>query len=157
MQTVRCYDAQGNAADVAVDQLEFTPAVYGIFIENEQILLLRHPQTKRWVLPGAWLGVKETPHELLRRVFRQLLGITPEIGPLLFLEDRYELDRRQGWHVATLYHAVERPTTAVAAPVQMRQNSIASWLPLNQVQRHEMQFGYEAIQAGELRLRLRKT
>lgn len=154
-QTIRCYDSQGNAVDILADQLQFTPAVYGIFIENEQVLLLRAAENSLWQLPGAWLGSNETPDQLLRRLFRQLLGIMPLIGPLLFVEDRYELDkRRQGWHVATLYYALGRPSSPVPTLAATRLHSQAAWIPLNQLERQQLHFGYEAIKAGELNLSL---
>lgn len=155
METIRCYDAQGGYTDVAADQVAFQAAAYGIFIENEQVLLVQHPQTRLWQPPGAPLVNNETPHDLLCHVFRQILGVTPLVGPLLFVEDRYELDkRRQAWQVAALYYGLKRPSSTAAVPAEIASSGLSAWVPVGQLQRKQMQFGYEAVRAGLLDLDL---
>lgn len=155
MATVCCYDVYGNAVPVAPESIAFRPAVYGIFIENEHILLLRHPQSELWHPPGSMLAAHETPTQAVRHYFRQLTGMTPILGPLLFVEDQYHIDgARQAWHLSVLYYALDRPTATAATLAELESSAQPDWLPLAELERNQMQFGYEAIQAGWLRLRL---
>lgn len=155
MSNVCCYDVHGNAVSVAPEAITFRPAVHGIFIENAQILLLRHPQTGLWYPPGSVLAPHETPTQAVRHYFRQLTGMTPILGPLLFVEDQYHIDSaQQAWHLSVLYYALDRPTAAATTLSELDSSAQPRWVPLAELERNQMQFGYEAIQAGWLRLRL---
>ncbi|HEX6385303.1 MAG TPA: NUDIX domain-containing protein [Anaerolineae bacterium] len=155
MTTVCCYDVYGNAIPVAPEAITFRPAVYGIFIEDDHILLLRHPQTALWHPPGSILAPHETPTQAVRYTFRELTGMTPVLGPLLFVEDQYLVDdERRAWHLSVLYYALDRPTAMATTLAEMENSSQPDWKPLAELKRNQMQFGYEAIQAGWLRLRL---
>lgn len=59
MATVICYDVDGNTVSVSPGALLFRPAVYGIFIENNQILLVRDAASNLWQPPGAPLAENE--------------------------------------------------------------------------------------------------
>lgn len=155
MSTVRCYDAAGNAVAVAPEVITFRPAVYGIFIENQQVILLAHPQTKLWYPPGRVLESHEVPTQIVRHAFRQVTDMMPALGPLLFVEDQYRMDENgRAWHLSVLYYALERaevtPTTFSGQPAA----PAYEWIPLSALRRERMLFGFEAIQAGRLRLRL---
>jgi ADP-ribose pyrophosphatase YjhB (NUDIX family) len=151
MATVICYDVDGNTVSVSPGALLFRPAVYGIFIENNQILLVRDAAANLWQPPGAPLAENETPAQVLRQVFRRVMGMTPKLGPMVYVEDQYVLDAdRRAWHYALTYYALERTATAVATDATEK----AEWFPLDRLERQHMRFGYEAIQAGRLQLKL---
>jgi len=155
MATVVCYDIQGNAVPVAAEAVIFRPAVFGIFIENNQIWLQRHPQTGLWHPPGVILEENETPTQAIRHYFRKVTGMTPALGPLLFVEDQYHIDdNRRAWHLSVMYYALERPTAAAPTLAEPDSSQQPDWVPLADVKRLQMQFGYEAIQAGKLQLNL---
>ncbi|RMH02304.1 MAG: hypothetical protein D6706_00395 [Chloroflexi bacterium] len=153
MATIRCYDIYGDSVPVAPEALTFRPAVYGIFLNNNHILLMRHPKTDLLYPPGEILTPSQTPTQAIRHTFRRLLGTTPLLGPLLYVEDRYYLDEsRTAWHLSQLYYALDRPTTMAALPQQA--DSDVDWIPLKELTREQLWFGYEAIKAGRLRLDL---
>ena len=70
MSSIVCYDIHGNAVPIAAESIIFRPAVYGIFIENEQILLQQQPQTSLWHPPGTRLTASDTPTQIIRHHFR---------------------------------------------------------------------------------------
>ncbi len=151
MATIICYDVEGNTVPVAPEALVFCPAVYGIFIENNQTLLLKQAATGLWFPPGAVLANNETPTQAVRQTFRQLTGMTPKLGPILYVEDQYFIDEdRRAWHYSVLYYALERPSSASA----ISESGQIDWVILDDLTRDQMQFGYEAIQAGRLQLKL---
>jgi ADP-ribose pyrophosphatase YjhB (NUDIX family) len=154
MTTMYCYDRNGEAVTVPVDSLLFRPAVYGILIENEQILLTTDSETGLWQPPGHILESHETPTQALKHHLRRVAGLTPLVGPLLFVEDQHLIDAdQQAWHLSLLYYALDRPPYFKMAFNEM-ETFEATWVPLADVKRPNIQFGFDAIQAGQLRLKL---
>ncbi len=148
MQTIRCYDNKGKAVDVALADLGFDTAVYGILILADHVLLQRDRQTKLWLLPGDRLGQGDIPQNLLEDSFNQLLKKAFTVGALVKVEDRFVIDRRQkAWHLATLYYQVERPLTPYAT-LPPPQHHHFEWVPLSELDRKKMVFGYTAVEAA---------
>jgi ADP-ribose pyrophosphatase YjhB (NUDIX family) len=154
MTTILCYDGHGNEVTVSSDAVIFRPAAYGILIENEQVLLTSHRQTGLWHPPGSILETHETPTQSLKHHFRRVAGLAPLVGPLLFVEDQYRLDEQEcAWQLSVLYYALDRPLYSTMSVSEMDLFE-ANWIPLAELRRSNVQFGYDAIQAGRLRLRL---
>jgi ADP-ribose pyrophosphatase YjhB (NUDIX family) len=149
---VWCYDASGNAVAVAPERLAYRPATYGLFLEHGEIWLLRHPYTQLFYPPGVILAEHQTPRQALLACLRRMTGLTLATGPLIFLEEQYRIDETgQPWHLSAMYYAVLRPSLAATMPVEANESlekSWASWVPLNELTREQMQFGYQAIQAA---------
>ncbi len=155
MATIICYDTFGNPVPVSPEAFIFRPAVYGIFIENNQIFLLKQSQTELLYPPGVILEEDETPTQAIRHQFRELTGMNPKIGSMIFLEDRYLVDNdHRAWHLSALYYALQRPKTTAATLSEIDETEQPEWISLDSLQRHQMQFGFEAIQAGRLQLKL---
>lgn len=155
MATVRCFDEDGKAIPVAPEAITFSPAVYGVFLENNQVLLIPHPRTKRWVLPGGLLTATNTPPQAVRYHFREITGITPVLGPMVYLEERYIIDNdRRAWHLTAVYYALSRPPLNATTLAEIENNQNFSFVPLTNITRHNMQFGYDAIQACKIHLGL---
>jgi ADP-ribose pyrophosphatase YjhB (NUDIX family) len=151
---IYCYDKAGEAIAVSPDAIIFRPAAYGILIENEQILLVSDPDTSLWHPPGHILEAHETPTQALKHHLRQVVSLTPLIGPLLFVEDQYRIDEAdQAWHLSLLYYALDRPPYSAVTLGEMETSEV-KWVRLAELERPNLQFGYEAIQAACLRLKL---
>lgn len=154
MSVVRCYDDEGTAHDVAVDSLGFSPAVYGIFIENERLLLLANGRTGLCAPPGCILTANEAPTQAIRHYFRRLTGITPQLGPLLLLEDQFRWLDGRAWRIAAMYFAVSRPFTASLHFDETLDPDITpQWVDLFDLQRNQFLFGLKAVVAGAARSR----
>jgi len=153
MSNVDCFDKEGNLVSVPADGVTFRPAVYGIFIEDDHILLLSDPQTGLLFPPGRILNPGDTPLQAIRQDYRRLTGVTPLVGPLLFVEEQYRLDEHgRAWRLSAMYYALERPSTAALTFHVEEDGPQLDMYLLDKLQRHQLQFGYEAIQAGVLRL-----
>jgi ADP-ribose pyrophosphatase YjhB (NUDIX family) len=154
MATILCYDTEGNRVPVAAEAISFRPAVYGIFIEHDQILLLRHRQSELLQPPGSILADHGTPPQLIRHHFLQLTNVTPLLGPLLFVTGQYRLVTERAWHLSALYYALSRPTAAATTLSETEESTYPVWVFLNDLHRNQMMFGYEAVRAGQLNLEL---
>lgn len=154
---IHCYDALGNVVPVPDDSVQFRPAVYGILIdEYEQVLLLRHPQTNLWQPPGSILDPQETPKQAVRVYFRRITGITPNVGSLLLVEDQYHITQdEKAWHLSMMYYAMEKPTLTTTTMGESSDPDIDTrWVPMAELDRTKLQFGWEAILAGQLQQKL---
>lgn len=155
MTTVQIFDAHGYMQKVSSAELIFRPAVYGIFIEQDQILLLRNLETQLLLPPGRIVAENEEPGQAIRHYFRELANITPVVGSLLFIETQYQQEDNQSWQLSALYYAVERPSFASISFHNEESPQIQpEWLQLDSLERTQFQFGYEAVQAGKLHLHL---
>lgn len=156
MATIICYDREGKAQSFASEEIGFRPAVYGIFIENDQVFLLKHPETNLFYPPGEVLVEDKPPTQVVRQQFRKLTGLVLQLGPLIFVEDRYVVDDEgEAWQLSLLYYALERPIITMAPTMaEVDDYEQPEWIPLDSLQREQMQFGYEAIQAARLHLKL---
>ena len=154
MTTLICYDLHGHQHPVAVDDLIFRPAAYGIFIENNHILLAQNKTTQLWHPPGGVLESGATPIQSIRQSFTQIVGTVPHIGSLVFVEDQYLYQDNQGWHLSAMYHALYRPTASTTSLFETADETKWAWFEVTELQREQLQFGYEAIKAGHLYLKL---
>jgi ADP-ribose pyrophosphatase YjhB (NUDIX family) len=155
MNILCCYDDWGNAVEIASEKVSFRPAVYGILIEREQVLLQRHLRTDLWQPPGLILHSNQPPSLAIRQRFRRITGLSLVLGPLLFVEDQYRVDGPESaWHLSLLYYALERPQVGRVAPTVLPADDQPQMIPIDKIQREQMQFGFDAIQAGRLRLAL---
>jgi ADP-ribose pyrophosphatase YjhB (NUDIX family) len=154
MSTIICHDPDGKPVQVAPEALQFRPAAYGIFIENELILLQKQPESGLWFPPGRPLRPQDTPAEAIRHHFRQLIGVIPIIGSFLFVTEQYLVDAAQNaWREAQTYYLVERPPVVETTLPAVGTAVPPEWIRLNDLTRTQMQFGYDAVQAGRLLLR----
>ena len=155
MTTIQIFDEQGQAKVVSPEDLTFRPAVYGIFIEHDQILLLRNQETQLLFPPGRIVAENEEPTQAIRHYFRELADITPVLGPLLFIENQYRQEDTRFWQLSALYYSVERPSTAsIRFSEDENPQNKPEWVQLDALQRSQFQFGYEAVQASKLHLQL---
>lgn len=154
MSTIVCYDYNGHPHPTPVEDTLFHPASYGIFIENNHILLVQHPETGLWHPPGSILEANETPTQAVRHHFRRLTGMVPEVGPLVFVEDQYLYNNNQAWHLSILYYALNRPSAVTSSVSEPIHGVTKAWIDVEELQREKLQFGYEAIRAGQLHLKL---
>lgn len=107
-----CYDKDKNPIKVNPDQLQFRPAVYGILIEKDKILL-----TKNWDgydFPGGGIKKDETIEESLKREFNEETGLEIElIKPIecktSFFNPNYSKKYDgQYWNCPCIYFLVKR-------------------------------------------------
>lgn len=155
MTTIQIFGTQGQSQIVASEKLIFRPAVYGIFIEQDQILLLRDQETQFLLPPGRIVSENEAPAQALRHYFQELANITPILGSLLFIETQYRQENGRSFQLSALYYAIERPSIAsLKFPETTDVQPQPEWMALESLERTQFQFGYEAVQAGKLSLQL---
>ncbi|MBK8986967.1 MAG: hypothetical protein IPM39_12970 [Chloroflexi bacterium] len=153
MSSVHCFDNDGLIHLAAADSLAFASAVYGIFVENDRLLLLSQKSTQLYAPPGCILTFHQVPTQAIRHYFRRLAAITPNLGPLLLLEDQYRWLDGRAWRIAAMYYAVSRPfTAAIYLNETLEPDATPTWIDPDALQRDQFLFGYKAVTAGISRL-----
>lgn len=81
--------------------------VAGILIQDQKILLVRHEKNGKsyFLLPGGGIEYGETASEALIREFNEEVGLSIEVGKLVFVQDSIPPNRHR--HVLNLYFLVE--------------------------------------------------
>lgn len=153
MTTVVCYDPHGQPVPVVASALTFCPAVYAVFIENNEILLLEDVQSGELSWPGGMLQVGERPYHTVSRIYHLLTGIVPLVGPLISMEDLYQVDGNgRAWQISAMFYWLERPSATSLSLTAMNDNSQPRMVPAVSIRRSQLQFGYQALQAAMRRL-----
>ncbi len=148
MEGVLCADAHGILTRVAVEELKFSPAVYAIFIENNQILLQRNAGSYLWQPLGGLASPIETMEGALARHIRREVGVEAEIVSMLWGEEAYRIDAgNKAWHLSVFYYIVSRSARG-RIRLDLEEASRCEWRSIQLLRRERMQFGYDAMLAG---------
>ncbi|MEM7113125.1 MAG: hypothetical protein AAF614_11880 [Chloroflexota bacterium] len=146
--SVTCYDVYGKAVSVATADIVFRPAIYGVLVENDEVLLTAHPTTKLWQPLGLILEEHIEAEQALQRYLQRVIQVVPAVKSLLWVEEQYRVDEeKRAWHLSALYYDLKRPLSSGSPDLNSEQR--LAWIPLADLNRSQMQFGYDAIQAAQ--------
>ena len=68
-EQIYCCDVSGNLIAVPRSQVSFSPAAYGILIENHRVLLQVEPKSTLYHPPGGRIAAEQTTAQALRQTF----------------------------------------------------------------------------------------
>lgn len=148
MSQVPCLTPAGELVLAPAEAITFGVAVYGILIENDRVLLRRHPETELWEPPGGPLVGRQAPEQGVRSLFRAQTGLVCDPVQRLLLESQHRLDEEgQAWELTVIYYQLERNRgSTITAPADGSEPPL--WVPLDELRRAEMQTGYDAVQVA---------
>ncbi len=150
MNMLRCYDTYGNGIFTSTELINSSVAVYGVFIENGRVLLLHNNKNNLWQLPGGIFSANERPSRAVRHHLRHIMGILPELGNLLLLEEQCRLDENgRNTQLSVMYYALHRPTALAITLPKQEEELRPEFIEVANLQHNQLQFGYNAIQAGQ--------
>lgn len=84
---VICHDLDGKQYKVAADKLQFRPAIYGIIIQKDRILLSR--QWDGYDFPGGGIDLGETLEEALIREVWEETGLKVAMKDFVMCEESF--------------------------------------------------------------------
>lgn len=87
LKIVTCEDIEGNKFEIEAEKLSFRPAVYGVIIQNEKILLSK--QWDGYALPGGAIELGETFSESVKREVKEETGLNVEVGELIDCKESF--------------------------------------------------------------------
>jgi hypothetical protein len=130
------------------------PAVYGILLENEQVLLRRNPQTGLWQPPGQLLQRGQLPQQAISTAFQALVMFSPQTGTLVFMEEVLaSTASAQPQNLTRLYYLLKRPPGVLAAIQESGKRQDVQWTAIHDLRREQMHLGYAAILVAWRRMR----
>lgn len=93
MECKECRTLYGGTRLVPVDDLIIRPSVYAIVLHDGKVLLLKSPESGKWMQPGGGIDKGETVEEALQREMLEESGITVAMGEFAhFLADFFYYD-----------------------------------------------------------------
>ena len=87
MRKVTCHDLEGNQYEVDVSELSFRPAVYGVIVENNKILLSK--QWDGYDFPGGGIEIGEPTENALIREVKEETGVDVHVGTILHCQNSF--------------------------------------------------------------------
>lgn len=87
----------------------FQMRIAGLAFRNGHVLVHRAIHETFWTFPGGRAEVGETSDETLVREMVEELGVTAEIGPLLWVVENFFRYEEKDWHELGFYYRMELP------------------------------------------------
>lgn len=98
---VTCNDIEGNTFEVMSDKLVFRPAVYGVIIQDDKILLSK--QWNGYDFPGGGIEPGERITEALTREVKEETGIEVKPSRILHVSDSFFKLPYKGTYVQSIH------------------------------------------------------
>lgn len=147
---VICRDKDDNQKEVNVSELVFRPAVYGILIENNKVLL-----SKQWGgydFPGGGMKIHETIYEALKREFFEETGFKIQVGELLACEHNFYVYTTQP-HPPTncilIYFICRKISGELSTEnfdeYEKQYAEMAEWIPLKKIKEIKFHNGVDSV------------
>jgi 8-oxo-dGTP pyrophosphatase MutT (NUDIX family) len=136
---VICYDMYGNAKQVLVNELKLRPAVYGIIIKDNEVLLT--PSWDGFDFPGGGIELGETNDEALRREMKEETGYEVELKELLQISSSFFIGKLHGkfYHGILFYYVCKITAGELTDKYLLEYEKVysgkAQWLPLSELDR----------------------
>ncbi len=143
---ILCLEAGRGLVPVPAGEIRAGMAVFGILLEKGRVLLQTDTHSGLLFPPGGRLDGSQDPASGLRRLFRGATGLTPEIGPLVLVDDAYRSQDGAGIHLALFYYAVSRPRQQIGGFIDFENPDRPQWVRLAELGRSHLLFGFDAIQ-----------
>lgn len=84
MSTVVITDAKGKKHRVHAHEIIYRRAIYGLYVENSKLLMVKDKVSNNWEIPGGGIENNEIPIQTLKREFFEetgLLILDNEVSP----------------------------------------------------------------------------
>lgn len=160
MGEIRCLDGLGNEYAFEEDDFVDRQAVYGVLLENNQVLLVRDATSTFWELPGGGIETGEGNVEALKREFLEESGLHIQ-GPVTlinsFTERYYDLVSRQPWKTERSFYFVENATGAIQCEGNTDDITSVSMVPINELCHYHIKGNIQSIIESAFRAHLART
>lgn len=87
MKQVNCHDVEGNIYQVAAEELTFRPAIYGVILQDDKVLLSK--QWDGYDFPGGGIELGEGLAQALTREVKEETGLEVEVGEILHADHSF--------------------------------------------------------------------
>ena len=89
MEMIECTTHYGKTKLLPIEKLTFRPSVYGIIVNDRDVLLLNTTHTGTYSLPGGGIEIGESIEAALKREVREETGLEIEIIRFYRFEEQF--------------------------------------------------------------------
>lgn len=138
-KTIICRDWDEEKHEVSVDRVSFRISVYGVLIQDNQILLC--PQRNGHDFPGGGMEIYETVEQCLVREFREETGLSVSMQKLVHCENEfyYALNREKAYNNLLLYYTCSYVDGEISTDGfdehEKEYAREAEWVPLSKIEK----------------------
>lgn len=135
MNLIICDAFLGGTKQVTRDKLQFRPAVYGLIIDQDRILLVNTIVSNRYSLPGGGVELGERMEAALQREVREETGLDVEVGRFAgFNEGFFYYDPGdRAFHSFRFYYYCQPLTSNLATKDKIEDDEVdqPQWVPIS--------------------------
>ncbi|PIR62417.1 MAG: NUDIX hydrolase [Candidatus Pacebacteria bacterium CG10_big_fil_rev_8_21_14_0_10_42_12] len=135
--TITCEDIEGKTFEVSSDELTFRPAVYGVIIQEDKILLSK--QWNGYNFPGGGIELGENTEDALKREVKEETGIEISVGKILHCQNSFFKLPFKGNFVHSIHVFYEckviggELSTKYLDENEKKYAEMAEWVPLTKI------------------------
>lgn len=110
---VTAYDINDQPHEVKESELIPTTRVYGIYIQDHKLLMVRDPQGTFWELPGGGVEDDENYIEALKREFKEETGLNITVSEHDLVDNFVNLfysQKEEAWKAHRRFYLVQDAT-----------------------------------------------
>jgi 8-oxo-dGTP pyrophosphatase MutT (NUDIX family) len=108
LKKIVCHNLKGKQFLVNIKDVKFRPAVYGILIEKNKILLSK--QWDGYDFPGGGIEIYENIEQALKREFLEETGLKVKIGKVIHCQSSLYMSyfKKEPWNTILMYFFVDK-------------------------------------------------
>ena len=142
-ETLICRDIYGNSVTLPLEKMIFRNSVYGLILNEGELLVVRTRSTGLYAFPGGGIELGEPLAEALHREIQEETGISVEMGELATLSEDffYYNPADEAYHALLLFYWCTPLTTALVTDGEVydEESEAPRWVPLNELQAEDFQ------------------
>lgn len=89
MKKIRCKNNFDQIVELSADKFVFRPSVYGIIIDQEEVVLLENKSNGKFWFPGGGVELCEKLEEALKREVIEETGLDIGVGEMIFFKENF--------------------------------------------------------------------
>lgn len=132
---ITCFDNFGNEHQFSKEEFVTRTAVYGVYLKDDSVLMVKDSKSKFWELPGGGVGRKESEQKALKREFIEETGLHIDGEPcflISFIEYFFDSSSKQPWKTTRKFYQIENATGSL---IDKNQDDVEAvqFIPLDKV------------------------
>lgn len=142
-KSISCRDIYGNQVTLPLEKKIFRNSVYGLILNEGNLLVVRTRSTGLYAFPGGGIELGEPIADALHREIQEETGITVEMGEFATLTEDffYYNPGDEAYHALLLFYWCKPLTTALVtdSDVYDEESEAPRWIPVSELSVEDFQ------------------